>query len=85
MYIILNLARVLAYIRDGSVLSKKEGGEWALDNIPEKYHCLLGDAMREYGEGTAASYDPDLMKDYARYMLGQITGLYSPDSGMSTM
>ena len=33
MYIILNLARVLAYIKGGLVLSKKEGGEWGLKNI----------------------------------------------------
>ena len=41
MYIILNLARVLAYIKDGLVLSKKEGGEWALNNVHEIYHILI--------------------------------------------
>ncbi len=30
MYLTLNLARVLAFLQDGSVLSKKEGGEWGL-------------------------------------------------------
>lgn len=72
MYFILNLARVLAYLKDGSILSKKEGGEWALDKLPEMYHDLIRDAMNEYAEGTAASYDMNLSKEYARCMLEQI-------------
>ena len=52
MYIILNLTRVLAYLKDGLVLSKKEGGEWARDNIPEGYYSLLQNALKEYAEGT---------------------------------
>ena len=63
MYFILNLSRVLAYLRDGSILSKKEGGEWALDKLPEMYQDLIRDAMNEYAEGTAASYDMNLAKE----------------------
>ena len=48
MYLTLNLARVLAFLQDGSVLSKKEGGEWGLKNLPEKYHGLLREALSEY-------------------------------------
>ncbi|MCR5734220.1 MAG: DUF4111 domain-containing protein [Lachnospiraceae bacterium] len=72
MYLILNLARVLAYMKDGLVLSKKEGGEWALGILPEKYHILIQAALHEYAEGTDISYDMDLAKDYAGYMLGEI-------------
>ncbi|MCR5249945.1 MAG: DUF4111 domain-containing protein [Lachnospiraceae bacterium] len=74
MYLMLNLARVLAYRKDGLVLSKKEGGEWALDNIPEKYHKLIRDALKEYAEGKELSYDMKLAKAYAAYMLGEIAG-----------
>ncbi|MCR5322472.1 MAG: DUF4111 domain-containing protein [Lachnospiraceae bacterium] len=72
MYLILNLARVLAYLKDGLILSKKEGGEWALNNLPELYHGLIRDAMREYAEGEAVSYDLNMAKDYAGYMMEQI-------------
>ena len=41
MYITLNLARVLAYKNEGLILSKKEGGEWAIKNVPEEYHSLI--------------------------------------------
>ena len=72
MYLILNLARVLAYLKDGLVLSKKEGGEWALDNIPEVYYSLLNNALEEYAIGTDLSYDMSSAKDYAKYMMEQI-------------
>lgn len=72
MYLILNLARVLAYLKDGAVLSKKEGGEWALNNIPERYHSLVQNAMKDYAEDAVVSYDSILAKEYAGYMLEQI-------------
>ena len=75
MYLILNLARVLAYIKDGLVLSKKEGGEWALKNVHERYHSLIQDALIEYAEDRNIFYDTNLAKDYAKYMVNQIASL----------
>ena len=72
MYMILNLARVLAYLKDGLVLSKKEGGEWALNNLPGMYHSLIHDAMKEYADGVDIAYETNIAKDYARYMVEQI-------------
>jgi streptomycin 3"-adenylyltransferase len=73
MYLTLNLARVLAYCKDKLILSKKEGGEWGLDNLPEKYHSLISTALREYTEGTDLTYDIELAKDYAKYMVEKIS------------
>lgn len=75
MYLILNLARVFAYLKDGLVLSKKEGGEWALNVLCEKYHDLIQAALHEYAEGSDISYDMDLAKDYAKYMVGKIISM----------
>ena len=72
MYIILNLARVFAYVKDGLVLSKKEGGEWALNHVHERYHSLIQDALTEYAEDSNKSYDTNLAKDYAKYMVREI-------------
>ena len=73
MYLTLNLARVLAYKREGIVLSKKEGGEWALQNVPSLYHGLIRDALKEYTEGTEVSYDGTAARDYASFMLNEIS------------
>ena len=72
MYLILNLARVLAYKEDGLVLSKKEGGEWALEHMPAEYHPLIADAMREYSESADIVYDDALAKRYAEYAIGKL-------------
>ena len=72
MYLTLNLARVLAFAKDNLVLSKKEGGEWGLKNVPEKYHPLIADALSEYVSSVAPQYDQDLAVKYAEYMLESI-------------
>ena len=72
-YLVLNLARVLAYCREGSVLSKQEGGEWALACLPEEFHSLVRDALKEYAEGGRGGYDVECAGRYADYMLERIT------------
>ena len=72
MYLTLNLARVLAFQREDLVLSKKEGGEWAVGHIPPEYHSLIKDALKEYTEAGPISYDIGLAKRYAEYMLNEI-------------
>lgn len=73
MYLTLNLARVLAFAKDGLVLSKKEGGEWGLKNVPEEYHSLIENALSEYGSSVVPQYDKELSVKYAEYMLESIT------------
>ena len=72
MYLTLNLARVLAYKEAGLVLSKKEGGEWAMEHIPAQYHDLIQNAMTEYAANALMVYDPKLAKVYAAYMVSRI-------------
>ena len=72
MYLTLNLARVLAYKKEGVILSKKEGGEWALANLPEEYHPLIEAALKEYSDAVPVEYDLELAKQYAGYMLSRI-------------
>ena len=74
LYMILNLTRVLGYLKVKEVLSKKEGGEWGLKNLPAKYHPLIRAALDEYENGTENSYDATLALEYADYMLRQING-----------
>ena len=72
LYLTLNLARVLAYKEEGLVLSKKEGGEWAIGSLPAEFHPLINDAMREYCESADVVYDEALAKRYAAYIIKRI-------------
>ncbi len=53
MYYTLNLTRVLAYKKEGLILSKKEGGEWGLKNLSEEFHPLIRKALEEYSQGNS--------------------------------
>ena len=72
MYLILNLARILAYLKEKKVMSKREGGVWGLKFLPEQYHSLIRSALQEYENGSEARYDREPAKNYAAYMLKQI-------------
>ena len=72
MYLVLNLARVLAYKSESLVLSKKEGGMWALDNLPIEYKELVSVAMTDYENESSTEYDSENLMKYAKYMLQQI-------------
>lgn len=71
-YFILNLCRVLAYQKDGIILSKREGGIWGRNHIPEKYHCLVSQALDEYGSDRSAEWDESCAREYAAYMIAEI-------------
>ena len=75
MYLVLNLTRVMAYKKDGLILSKKEGGEWALKNLPEEFALVIKTALEEYAGALTESnlqYDLPLASKYADYILERI-------------
>ncbi|WP_279222132.1 aminoglycoside adenylyltransferase domain-containing protein [Clostridium sp. JN-9] len=71
-YIILNLCRVLAYVQDGLVLSKKEGGEWGLKNIHRKYQGLIKEALVCYTSDQNMIPNASLAVEYCKYMKNNI-------------
>lgn len=73
VYHILNLCRTLAYIKDGKVLSKLEGGQWALDNVNKKYISLVAKAIASYSCAyDEVKFDLNLLNEFVKYMYGQI-------------
>ena len=68
-YAILNLCRVYTYIKDKKVLSKEKGGQWALDNLSEKYHNLIRAIIDSYVKGITIRNDELLQIDFCEYML----------------
>lgn len=69
---ILNLCRVLAYTKEELILSKQEGGNWGLDNLPEKYYDLILQALDEYSSDRSMKWNENATSNYAAYMLEQI-------------
>jgi len=49
---ILNLCRVLAYKKNGSILSKREGGEWGRFHLPCEYRPIVEQALENYLSGS---------------------------------
>lgn len=72
VYMILNLCRVLAYVQDGQVLSKAQGGLWGQSHLPEKLKPLVRRAHQMYTLGTAESFAPEELTEFARAMLCKI-------------
>ncbi len=77
VYTVLNLCRVISYTRDGLITSKKEGGDWALENMPEKYHSLIKQALKAYAGQEEKEFDTISLREFAEYMKAE---LLLPDS-----
>ena len=69
VYVILNLCRVYAFVRDGLVLSKVEGGEWGIRNLHPRYRTLIEGMIRNEGET-----DVELHGEFCGEMLSLIFG-----------
>jgi streptomycin 3"-adenylyltransferase len=68
VYAVLNYCRVLAFIEEDLITSKREGGQWAIKHLPADYKFIVQEALREYAtSGTAGPVDCRVLKDFARY------------------
>ncbi len=70
--VVLNACRVAAYARDGLVLSKDEGGQWALSALPEEWHRVVSAALASYRDGDRAMWSGDDPRAFAVAMLAWI-------------
>ena len=70
VYFLLNLCRVLAVCREGAVLSKEQGGQWALPRLPDGLRPAVEEALTCYRTGRTFSLS--LQEDTARTFLDLI-------------
>ena len=69
VYWVLGSCRVLAFIREGRVLSKAEGGQWGLTNMPRKYHSIIQEALAFYqGKKSNHVWNEEELNAFADYM-----------------
>ena len=72
VYFTLNLCRVLAQARDGLVLSKRSGGEWGLQNLPEEQRPVIQAALESYKTGQPMGRYENELLDFSECILCEI-------------
>lgn len=73
VYYSLNLCRILYYLKDNFIASKKEGGDWGLKNLPEKYKGIIKNAVGVYtNQLKTVPWEQEALLDFAEYMLREI-------------
>lgn len=75
VYFVLNTCRQLAYLAEGRLLSKVEGGTWATRRLPQEFHAVIRAALAEYACPPGPSgLDPAAVRrlsDYAAERIGE--------------
>lgn len=72
VYIILNLCRVLAFLKEGLYLSKEEGGKWAVEHLNLKSAAPITDALECYITDKNMNMDRDTDGMFVQEMNGMI-------------
>ncbi|WP_346888452.1 aminoglycoside adenylyltransferase domain-containing protein [Clostridium sp. UBA1056] len=72
VYKTLNLCRVLYYLKEGYISSKKEGGQWACSNLPKEYINTVEEALNCYEKGIGGNFDKKDMVSFADFMMKSI-------------
>ncbi|MNP00828.1 hypothetical protein D3C76_926250 [compost metagenome] len=74
VYVVLNLCRVLYYLQEGVISSKKEGGEWGLKTLSQDFHITIRKCLDRYsGLEQEIELDQSQALQFADYMLKEIT------------
>jgi streptomycin 3"-adenylyltransferase len=73
VYNVLTLSRVLLYIQESVIYSKREAGQRALSEALPEHQELVSQCLAKYnGERESVNMDHARLRDYAEYMLRQI-------------
>ena len=73
VYMVLNACRSWAAVADGVVLSKAEGGDWAMARVPARFHPLVERARAEYaGDRTGPAVVPAQAQAFHRWVGDQL-------------
>ncbi len=76
VYIILNLCRILYYLKERVVSSKHEGGSWGKTNY-KTYENLIQKALNIYnGDFDEEKWNEEKLKKFATYMIEEINKVY---------
>ncbi|WP_456272368.1 DUF4111 domain-containing protein [Bacillus sp. AK031] len=72
VYFTLNLCRVMYFLKDDAVASKKEGGEWGIGNLPGKYKGIVEQCLDVYnGKAEEINIPNDELHEFSNWMLNE--------------
>ena len=71
-YAVLSLCRTLAFLREDRIVSKLEGGHWALKNLPKEYVPVVAAALDEYIYGIPFSIPEEEAEKFFRDMRARL-------------
>jgi hypothetical protein len=73
VYAILNTCRVYAFLHDGLICSKQEGGLWALAVVPKEIQPVIAMALEEYATAPQTTqFDSMVVAAFVSYMQQQL-------------
>ena len=72
VYYVLNLCRAVAFARENLMLSKKEGGEWALRHMDSTHQRVIQAALNAYETGLGMSYDEGQAENFCYDALSEL-------------
>lgn len=71
-YFVLNQCRILAYLRDGLVCSKEDGGLWAVEHLDPRWSSLIHASLTAYRTGCTPCVEPDSLSVFCRMVQKEI-------------
>lgn len=83
VYFTLNLCRVLYYLAEGKVASKREGGEWGELHLPSEYQMIAGQCLNVYnGTSNELNIDDAELFRFAKWMMEECSRLRKVDADL---
>lgn len=75
VYIVLNLCRVLYFLEEDIIASKKEGGEWGIGKFVD-YKVLISQCLDVYsGKSDEQAFNKDQLHAFVKMALGKINAI----------
>ena len=72
VYFTLNLCKVLLYLKEEKISSKKEGGLWGTKNLPSEFQTIVRECFDVYiGRTSETNLDNEELLRFANWMLNE--------------
>lgn len=72
IYFILNACRTCAYLKEGILLSKEQGGMWGMRHLPAAFSSLIQQALHCYSAGRHFQASQETLHHFTAHVLTQL-------------